>query len=66
MENEVWIFLRRKVSLLLVLLFFTVHTDVVTYAVVTLHYTFKVYVIRISLALPQNGRTQRLEATNTT
>lgn len=62
-KNEVRVFLSRKILLKLVLLFFAVHTDEVTYTVITFHHTFKVDVIRVSLALPYYGRPQRLQAT---
>ena len=52
MEDKVRVLLCRKVSSLLVLLFFAVHTNEVTDAVISLHDTLKVDVVRVSFALP--------------
>ena len=52
MKHKVRVLLSRKISSLLVLLLFTVHTDEVTNTIISLHYALEVYVIGVSLALP--------------
>lgn len=63
MKDKVRIVTRGKISRLLVLLLFASYTDEVADSFITLHYTLKVYIVRVSLALPQNRRSQRLETT---
>ena len=52
MKDKVRIVTRGKISRLLVLLLFASYADEVPDSFITLHYTLKVYIVRVSFALP--------------